>query len=143
VITSAALIMVSVFGAFILGDDSTVKMFGVGLSVAVFLDATLVRMVLVPASMSLLGGANWWLPKWPRPHPSAPRPRGRTQGRRGHQHRPRPRTHRGVVTHIPFLAVPAIQICIAGYCNSALEGREEGGDVGFVEGRSHGARRRP
>ena len=64
VITSAALIMLSVFGAFILGDDTTVKMFGVGLSVAVFLDATLVRMVLVPATMSLLGSANWWLPKW-------------------------------------------------------------------------------
>jgi RND superfamily putative drug exporter len=64
VITSAALIMISVFGAFILGDDPIVKMFGVGLSVAVFLDAALVRMVLVPATMSLLGGANWWLPKW-------------------------------------------------------------------------------
>jgi RND superfamily putative drug exporter len=64
VITSAALIMISVFGAFILSDDPIVKMFGVGLSVAVFLDATLVRMVLVPATMSLLGGANWWLPKW-------------------------------------------------------------------------------
>ena len=64
VITSAALIMISVFGAFILGDDPIVKMFGVGLSVAVFLDATLVRMVLVPATMSLLGGANWWLPRW-------------------------------------------------------------------------------
>ena len=64
VITSAALIMISVFGAFILGDDATVKMFGVGLSVAVFLDATLVRMVLVPSTMSLLGSANWWLPKW-------------------------------------------------------------------------------
>jgi RND superfamily putative drug exporter len=64
VITSAALIMISVFGAFILDPDTTVKMFGVGLSVAVFLDATLVRMVLVPATMSLLGGANWWLPKW-------------------------------------------------------------------------------
>ena len=47
-----------------LHQDTTVKMFGVGLSVAVFLDATLVRMVLVPATMSLLGGANWWLPKW-------------------------------------------------------------------------------
>jgi RND superfamily putative drug exporter len=64
VITSAALIMISVFGAFILDPDTTVKMFGVGLSIAVFLDATLVRMVLVPATMSLLGSANWWLPKW-------------------------------------------------------------------------------
>ena len=64
VITSAALIMISVFGAFVLGDDPIVKMFGVGLSVAVLLDATLVRMVLVPSTMSLLGRANWWLPAW-------------------------------------------------------------------------------
>jgi RND superfamily putative drug exporter len=64
VITSAALIMISVFGAFVLGDDPMGKMFGVGLSVAVLLDATLVRMVLVPATMSLAGRANWWLPAW-------------------------------------------------------------------------------
>ncbi len=64
VITSAALIMISVFGAFVLGDDPVGKMFGVGLSVAVLLDATLVRMVLVPATMSLVGRANWWLPTW-------------------------------------------------------------------------------
>jgi len=64
VITSAALIMMSVFGAFVLGDDVNGKMFGIGLSVAVFLDATLVRMVLVPATMSLIGRANWWLPAW-------------------------------------------------------------------------------
>jgi RND superfamily putative drug exporter len=64
VITSAALIMMSVFGAFVLGDDPTGKLFGLGLAVAVFLDATLVRMVLVPATMSLVGRANWWLPGW-------------------------------------------------------------------------------
>ncbi len=64
VITSAALIMISVFGAFVLGDDPNAKLFGVGLAVAVFLDATLVRMVLVPSTMSLLGRANWWLPGW-------------------------------------------------------------------------------
>ena len=64
VITSAALIMISVFGAFILGEDPMGKMFGLGLSVAVLLDATLVRMVLVPATMSLAGRANWWLPGW-------------------------------------------------------------------------------
>ena len=63
-ITSAALIMISVFGAFVLGDDPIGKMFGIGLAVAVFLDATLVRVVLVPATMSLLGRANWWLPTW-------------------------------------------------------------------------------
>jgi putative drug exporter of the RND superfamily len=64
VITSAALIMISVFGAFIWTDDVVVKMFGLGLAVAVFVDATLVRMVLVPATMALLGNANWWLPRW-------------------------------------------------------------------------------
>ena len=64
VITSAALIMISVFGSFVLGDDPIGKLFGVGLAAAVFIDATLVRMVLVPATMSLLGRANWWLPTW-------------------------------------------------------------------------------
>ena len=64
VITSAALIMISVFASFILDLDVTTKMFGIGLSVAVFLDVTLVRMVLVPAAMSLLGHRAWWLPAW-------------------------------------------------------------------------------
>jgi RND superfamily putative drug exporter len=64
VITSAALIMISVFGAFVLGDDPIGKLFGIGMAVAVLLDATLVRMVLVPATMSLVGRANWWLPGW-------------------------------------------------------------------------------
>jgi RND superfamily putative drug exporter len=64
VITSAALIMISVFGAFIWTDDVLVKMFGLGLAVAVLIDATVVRMILVPATMALLGNANWWLPKW-------------------------------------------------------------------------------
>lgn len=64
VITSAALIMVSVFLAFVLGEDAATKMFGVGLATAILVDATLVRMVLVPATMKLLGRANWWLPGW-------------------------------------------------------------------------------
>jgi RND superfamily putative drug exporter len=64
VITSAALIMISVFLSFLGDPDPTVKMFGLGLAVAVFVDATLVRLVLVPATMELLGPANWWLPKW-------------------------------------------------------------------------------
>jgi RND superfamily putative drug exporter len=64
VITSAGLIMICVFASFILDVDVTTKMFGVGLSVAVFLDVTLVRMVLVPAAMSLLGHRAWWLPAW-------------------------------------------------------------------------------
>jgi RND superfamily putative drug exporter len=64
VITSAALIMISVFAAFILGDDVGIKMFGLGLAAAVLIDATLVRIVLVPATMKLLGDWNWWLPGW-------------------------------------------------------------------------------
>jgi putative drug exporter of the RND superfamily len=64
VITSAALIMIAVFGAFILSSDVTTKLFGVGLSLAVLLDVTLVRMILVPAVLSLLGERAWWLPSW-------------------------------------------------------------------------------
>jgi RND superfamily putative drug exporter len=64
VITSAALIMMSVFAAFLLSSDVQVKMFAVGLTVAVLVDATIVRMVLVPATMALMGDANWWLPRW-------------------------------------------------------------------------------
>jgi RND superfamily putative drug exporter len=64
VITAAAAIMVVVFATVLLGGDIAVKQFGLGLAVAVLLDATLVRMVLVPALMELLGAANWWLPRW-------------------------------------------------------------------------------
>ena len=64
VITAAALIMVCVFGAFVLGNDRSLKLFGLGLAVAVLVDATIVRMALVPATMELLGNRNWWLPKW-------------------------------------------------------------------------------
>jgi RND superfamily putative drug exporter len=65
VITAAAAIMVAVFLSFVLGfPDRAIKLFGLGLAVAIFVDATLVRMVLVPATMELLGDANWWLPRW-------------------------------------------------------------------------------
>jgi RND superfamily putative drug exporter len=64
VITAAAAIMIVVFGAFLLEDTRVIKLFGVGLAVAVLLDATLVRLLLVPATMELLGDKNWWLPKW-------------------------------------------------------------------------------
>jgi len=64
VITAAAAIMVVVFGSFMLEDDRIVKLFGVGLATAVLLDASIVRMLLVPATMELLGRANWWLPSW-------------------------------------------------------------------------------
>ncbi|MEJ7561382.1 MAG: MMPL family transporter [Ilumatobacteraceae bacterium] len=64
VITAAALIMFCVFGAFVLGDDRQLKLFGLGLAIAVLIDATIVRMVLVPATMELLGDRNWWIPRW-------------------------------------------------------------------------------
>ncbi|MBZ9597443.1 MMPL family transporter [Streptomyces yangpuensis] len=64
IITSAALIMVAVFLSFAVADDPSAKMFGLGLATAIFIDATVVRMVLVPATMTLLGRTNWWLPKW-------------------------------------------------------------------------------
>jgi RND superfamily putative drug exporter len=64
VITAAALIMVCVFGAFVLGIDRQLKLFGLGMAVAVLIDATVVRMVLVPATMELLGDRNWWMPRW-------------------------------------------------------------------------------
>ena len=64
VITAAALIMVFVFGSFLLEDDRIIKLFGTGLATAILLDATIVRMILVPATMELLGENNWWVPKW-------------------------------------------------------------------------------
>jgi hypothetical protein len=63
-ITSAALIMTAVFLSFAIADDPSTKMFGLGLAAAILIDATVVRMVLVPATMTLLGRANWWLPSW-------------------------------------------------------------------------------
>jgi RND superfamily putative drug exporter len=50
--------------SFVLGDLRVLKLLGLGLATAIFIDATIVRMVLVPATMELLGNANWWLPKW-------------------------------------------------------------------------------
>src|SRR6185503_16702929 len=60
VITAAAAIMIAVFFSFVLGDIRVLKLLGLGLSTAVLVDATIVRMVLVPATMELLGDANWW-----------------------------------------------------------------------------------
>jgi putative drug exporter of the RND superfamily len=82
VITAAAAIMVVVFGSFILEDTRLIKMLGTGLATAVLLDVTLVRMLLVPATMELLGARNWWIPRWldrilPRLDVERPR-RGRT-----------------------------------------------------------------
>ena len=63
-ITAAAAIMVLVFASFILGDQVLIKVIGLGLATAVLLDATVVRMVLVPSTMELLGDRNWWIPRW-------------------------------------------------------------------------------
>jgi RND superfamily putative drug exporter len=64
VITAAAAIMVVVFLAFVASPEVFLKLFGIGLAAAIFLDATVVRMVLVPAVMQLLGRRNWWIPAW-------------------------------------------------------------------------------
>jgi RND superfamily putative drug exporter len=64
VITAAAAIMVVVFLAFVASPEVFLKLFGIGLAAAIFLDATVVRMVLVPAVMQLLGARNWWCPDW-------------------------------------------------------------------------------
>jgi RND superfamily putative drug exporter len=62
VVAIAAAIMTSVFGAFVLGNDAIIKLFGVALSTAVLLDAFVVRLILVPSLMTIFGTANWWLP---------------------------------------------------------------------------------
>ena len=64
VINSAAVIMIAVFGAFVFSGDRIISMFGIALAAAVALDAFVLRTLLVPALMHLLGGANWWLPGW-------------------------------------------------------------------------------
>jgi putative drug exporter of the RND superfamily len=64
VITAAAAIMVCVFGAFALGDDRALQMFGLGLAVAIAIDASVVRLIIVPSAMELVGDRNWWLPGW-------------------------------------------------------------------------------
>jgi len=64
VITAAAAIMCTLFLSFVIGDNIIIKLFGIGFATAIFIDATLVRMLIVPSTMELLGDANWWLPRW-------------------------------------------------------------------------------
>ena len=64
VITAAALIMIFVFAAFIFGGERIIQMFGVGLAAAIFIDAFIIRSLLVPALMQVLGKWNWWVPAW-------------------------------------------------------------------------------
>jgi RND superfamily putative drug exporter len=63
VVTSAALVMVAVFGSFALGSDQMAKQIGIGLAAAILIDATVIRGVLLPATMKLLGARNWYLPQ--------------------------------------------------------------------------------
>ena len=63
-ITAAAAIMVVVFLAFVVSDEQFLRLFGIGMATAILVDATVVRMVLVPAVMQVLGRANWWIPRW-------------------------------------------------------------------------------
>jgi Predicted drug exporters of the RND superfamily len=84
VITAAASIMVAVFGSFALGNERVIKEFGIGLASAIFIDATIVRLILVPSLMQLMGKWNWWMPHWldrviprlyfegPAPEPAVP-----------------------------------------------------------------------
>jgi RND superfamily putative drug exporter len=64
VITSAAAIMIAVFLSFVVGGERVIKEFGIGLAAAVLIDAFVIRTVLVPSLMHLIGDANWWLPRW-------------------------------------------------------------------------------
>ncbi len=63
-ITAAALIMILVFGSFVLGGERVIKEFGIGLAAGIAVDAVLIRMAIVPSLMMLFGNANWWFPKW-------------------------------------------------------------------------------
>jgi RND superfamily putative drug exporter len=83
VITGGALIMTGVFIAFALADIASMRQLGIGLTVAVLLDATLVRLVLLPAAIRLCGEASWWLPGWLRRVLPEPRIEGVATGRSG------------------------------------------------------------
>ena len=76
VITAAASIMVLVFASFVFGGERIIKEFGIGLATAILIDALLVRTVLVPAAMHLIGKSNWWIPALARPDPPADFGRG-------------------------------------------------------------------
>ena len=85
VITAAAAIMVTVFASFMIGEDRIIKLFGLGLASAVFIDAVIIRSVLVPAIMQLFGERAWWLPGWLDrilPAPACRARRGRPARRR-------------------------------------------------------------
>ena len=131
VITSAAAIMVCVFTSFVLNGNPVVKEFGVGLAVAIAIDSTLVRCLLVPAVMVLLGKRAWWLPRWMErivPHVSiegeeffarrdASPPTGRKQGRNrpiGQTDLVFPLNLPNVLTLLRILAAPVVVVALLG-----------------------------
>ena len=68
VVTAAAIIMIAVFGAFAIGNERALAMMGVGFAAAIFIDAFIIRLLLLPAVMHLAGPAMWWMPKWLERH---------------------------------------------------------------------------
>ena len=82
-IAAAASIMIVVFSSFVITTDRTVKMIGLGMAVAILIDALLIRTILVPAVMHTFGKANWALPRLPGPAAAPPQPRRRRPGRSG------------------------------------------------------------
>ena len=94
VISAAAAIMICVFLSFMLGNERSIKEFGFGLAAAVFLDALVVRCVLLPAVLELLGPVTWRLPRVARRATAANQHRGQLGGARGWQRRPRRPTRR-------------------------------------------------
>ena len=135
VITSAALIMIVVFLSFVASPVPSLKMLGLGLAIAILVDATLVRMVLVPATMSLLGKANWWLPAWldrVLPHLSVEGPAPRHRPRHRHRATTRPPSRSWSAAdrdQAPGVRFPVGPLVVAG--------REpEGADVASTGGRA-------
>ena len=116
-ITGAALIMVAVFSGFAAGSLVPLQQMGFGLAVAVFLDATIVRVVLVPASMQLLGDRNWYLPsflEWLPRHPRRGRPANARARARPHRRRSGPDARRLASNLAPSPASPPLRRCPTG-----------------------------
>ena len=106
VVTSAAIVMVAVFAIFATLGEIVFQMMGVGLAAAILIDATIVRGVLLPSTMKLLGDWNWYLPRWLEWLPSITTPRAAepasntTPGERPHAILPRTRSHRATVRSV-------------------------------------------
>ncbi len=114
VITSAAAIMVCVFTSFVLSGNPVVKEFGVGLAVAIAIDSTLVRCLLVPAVMVLLGKRAWWLPRLDGPLAAEGQHRGRGVLRQEGRRRVFPLNLPNALTLLRILAVPVVVVALLG-----------------------------